>query len=82
MATGKHNISRDMPAPARLIAAAVGLVLLVIGAVVLLFWAFRPLTWGLVWLGFGAVGLGGDLLYGGARGKWPVTVECCIHMAQ
>ena len=82
MAMGKHKNQRDMPTTWRLIAAAAGLVLLVIGGAVLFFLAARSFSWGLMWLGIGAVGLGVDLFLGGLWGKWPVTLECCIYMAQ
>jgi hypothetical protein len=64
--------NKDMPVPARIIAAAAGLVLLPLGLFVLL--AARPLNWK---IGLGAVisaGIGVDLLHGAVRGRWPVAV--------
>ena len=65
------NTRQDMPLAARVIAAAAGVFLVAVCAMVFL--AVRPLNWKAVWLGIGAGGLGGDLIHGGIRGRWPVA---------
>lgn len=59
-----------MPMAARVFASIVGLGL--IAFCVVIFVMARPLSWPVVSLGIGAGFLGGELLQGGLRGKWPV----------
>jgi hypothetical protein len=80
MTQERHKIKPDMPAIGRVACTLVGF-FLIVGSTAL-FFAVRPLSWGVFWTGIGAVGLGADLLSGGIRGRWPMTAEAWIYMAQ
>jgi hypothetical protein len=63
---------KDMPIPARLFAAAIGLAFLPLG--VLALWGTRPLTLEMGLCAFITAGIGFDLFPGAIRGRWPVAI--------
>jgi hypothetical protein len=61
-----------MPAPARVVAAVLGLILIPLGLVIL--FASGPLSSNAGIGGIVSAGIGVDLLHGAIRGRWPVVV--------
>lgn len=61
----------DMPFPARILAAVVGLVLLALGFA--LGFGVRPLTWQIALGTVVSLGMGIDLLHAAYCGRWPVS---------